>query len=88
MSEPLNYEQALDKLKQVVDQLERGSLGLERSLQLFEEGIGLATHCDEKLRLVEDRVKVLVDAQGVPPGGAPTPRADLEMRLVRREELQ
>ena len=86
MSEPLNYEQALDKLKQVVDQLERGSLGLERSLQLFEEGIGLATHCDEKLRLVEDRVKVLVDAhQG---GPAPTPRADLEMRLVRREELQ
>ena len=85
MSENLSYEQALDKLKQVVDQLERGSLGLERSLQLFEEGIGLASHCDEKLKVVEDRVKVLVDAhQG---GASPVPRADLEMRLVRREEL-
>lgn len=86
MNEQLNYEQALDKLKQVVDQLERGSLGLERSLQLFEEGIGLVSHCDEKLRVVEERVKVLVDAnQG---GPAPTPRADLEMRFVRKEELQ
>ena len=85
MSENLSYEQALEKLKQVVDQLERGSLGLERSLQLFEEGIALVSHCDDKLRVVEGRVKVLVDAhQGE---GAPTPRADLEMRLVRKEDL-
>lgn len=35
-------------------------MGLEESLTLFEEGMSLVQQCDEQLRRVEERVKVLV----------------------------
>lgn len=57
---PLNYEENLARLQQVVERLERDALGLEESLILFEEGMSLVQQCDEQLRRVEERVKVLV----------------------------
>jgi exodeoxyribonuclease VII small subunit len=57
----LSYEQALDQLKTVVDQLERGSLGIEQSLELFEQGISLTRVCDHKLQSVEERIRFLVE---------------------------
>lgn len=56
-----SYEQALDQLRRIVQQLESGQQGLEQSLQLFEQGIELTRFCDHKLKSVEDRVKVLLD---------------------------
>ncbi len=57
---PPNYEENLARLQQVVERLERDALGLEESLTLFEEGMSLVQQCDEQLRRVEERVKVLV----------------------------
>lgn len=59
-SNPPNYEENLARLQQVVERLERDALGLEESLTLFEEGMSLVEQCDEQLRRVEERVKVLV----------------------------
>ncbi len=61
MTTDLSYEQAVARLKEVVEKLEQGSLDLEESLRLFEEGIVLSRTCDEKLRGVEARVQVLVE---------------------------
>lgn len=82
MSQPeqWNYEQALTRLKTVVEQLERGSLGLEESLTLFEEGMSLSRICDEKLTEVEARVRVLVGL-----GENPSTRNDLDMEFVSVE---
>jgi len=55
-----SYEQALDQLRRIVQQLESGQQGLEQSLQLFEQGIELTRFCDGKLQSVEDRVKILL----------------------------
>lgn len=55
------YEQALEQLREIVVQLEAGQQGLEQSLQLFEQGLELTRFCDERLRVVEDRVKVLLN---------------------------
>ena len=38
----IKFEAALERLEQIVDQLEAGNLSLEESLQVFEEGVGLA----------------------------------------------
>jgi exodeoxyribonuclease VII small subunit len=54
------YESNLIRLRQVVEQLEKGSLSLEDSLALFEEGMALSRLCDSQLATVEERVKVLV----------------------------
>ena len=38
----IRFEDALQRLELLVDQLEAGNLALEESLKVFEEGVGLA----------------------------------------------
>jgi exodeoxyribonuclease VII small subunit len=54
------FEESLKKLESIVDQLEKGDLTLEESLQLFEEGVGLSTACKEELDAAEGKVQMLV----------------------------
>ena len=47
--------------------LERGDLPLEKSLELFEQGIRLSRECQERLSQAERRIEVLLrDNQGRP----------------------
>ncbi len=55
-----NYEEAVARLEEIVGQLEEGNLSLETSLTLFEEGIGLAKYCSEKLDAAEGRLQILL----------------------------
>ncbi len=55
-----NYEEAIARLEEIVGQLEEGNLPLETSLTLFEEGIGLAKYCSEKLDAAEGRLQILL----------------------------
>jgi exodeoxyribonuclease VII small subunit len=55
----LKFEAALQRLEQIVDQLEAGNLTLEESLQVFEEGVGLARHCGRYLDDAEKRIELL-----------------------------
>lgn len=58
----MTFEEKLTKLSQIVEQLEEGSdLPLERSLKLFEEGIGLVVSCRETLENAEQRVTNLLE---------------------------
>jgi exodeoxyribonuclease VII small subunit len=56
----LSFEDALKKLEGIVRQLEDGSDSLEKSLQLFEEGVKLTRFCNEKLDEAEKKLEVLV----------------------------
>lgn len=76
------YEQALNRLRTVVEQLERGSLDLEKSLSLFEEGMSLSRLCDTKLQEVEARVRVLVDQSEREQVSAERGDLDLEMEAI------
>ena len=61
------FETSLDALEQIVRELERGDLSLERSLELFEQGIRLSRECQERLNQAERRIEVLMrDNQGRP----------------------
>ena len=55
----ITFEDALQRLEQLVDQLEAGKLGLEESLKVFEEGVGLARHCARYLDEAEKRIELL-----------------------------
>lgn len=63
-----NFEASLARLSEIVEQLESGELPLERSLTLFEEGVGLARASQAKLDQAERRVEELlsVDEDGNP----------------------
>jgi len=62
----IRFEDALQRLEEIVDQLEAGKLPLEDSLKVFEEGVGLARRCAKYLDEAEKRIEVLTrDATGV-----------------------
>jgi exodeoxyribonuclease VII small subunit len=62
------FEASLNRLTEVVQKLESGELGLEESLALFEEGVGLARTAQQRLDAAEKRVEELVriDENGEP----------------------
>lgn len=47
----LTYEQAYNKLEDILERLESKNTSLDESLSLYEEGISLYKHCN---RLLED----------------------------------
>jgi exodeoxyribonuclease VII small subunit len=55
-----SYEEALERLAEIVQRLEAGDLSLEESLNLFEEGVGLARFCAGKLDAAEGRLEILL----------------------------
>ena len=55
----IKFEDGLQRLEQIVDQLEAGNLGLEESLKVFEEGVGLARLCARYLDEAEKRIELL-----------------------------
>lgn len=57
--EAVSYEQAAERLEQVVHDLEQGSLTLEESLALFQEGVELTRLCTRLLDEAERKIEVL-----------------------------
>ncbi|MGI8835957.1 MAG: exodeoxyribonuclease VII small subunit [Pyrinomonadaceae bacterium] len=65
--QPKSFEASLEALEEIVHQLEGGDLPLEKSLELFEQGIKLSRQCQERLSQAERRIEVLLrDNQGRP----------------------
>ncbi len=58
------FESCLDELEKVVKELEGGDLSLERSLELFERGMGLSDTCRKQLEEAETRVDMLIRREG------------------------
>ncbi len=62
-----SFEASLEALEQIVRELEQGDLPLEKSLELFEQGIRLSRECQERLSQAERKIEVLLrDNQGRP----------------------
>ncbi len=60
-----DFESSLVALENIVREMERGDLPLERSLELFEQGVRLSRQCQERLNEAERRIEVLLrDSQG------------------------
>jgi exodeoxyribonuclease VII small subunit len=59
-----SFEACLEDLEKVVKELEGGDLPLERSLELFERGMGLSEECRKQLEAAETRVEILLRKEG------------------------
>jgi exodeoxyribonuclease VII small subunit len=57
----VSFEQRLQRLEQIVGELESEHLDLERALALFEEGVACLKAASEDLGKVETRVQRLVE---------------------------
>lgn len=64
-AKPKAFETSLEELERIVRELEQGELTLEKSLELFEQGVKLSRECQERLSQAERRIEILMrDSQG------------------------
>jgi exodeoxyribonuclease VII small subunit len=57
-----DFESSLKKLEKIVRELESGEVGLNESLNRFEEGINLYKSCRDTLENAERKIKILTDS--------------------------
>ena len=62
--EDISFEEAMAKLENIVRSLESGNAPLDRSLEMFEEGVRLVRLCNGKLDAAEQKMKILVSRGG------------------------
>lgn len=60
-NEEMKFEEALERLQDIVGKLEAGDVSLDESLKLFEEGVRLSSLCSGKLESVEKKIELLVE---------------------------
>jgi exodeoxyribonuclease VII small subunit len=58
------FEECLQRLEKIVNELEKGDLPLEQALSLFEEGIELSNSCRKELDSAEGKVEILLKNNG------------------------
>lgn len=59
MPKKKNFENQLDRLKEIVDMMEKGNVKLEDALKLFEEGVGIYSNCNKLLEDAEQKIKIM-----------------------------
>jgi exodeoxyribonuclease VII small subunit len=60
----LSFEEAMEKLESIVQLLENGDAPLEKSIELFQEGMLLAQLCNGKLETIEKKIETLIEENG------------------------
>jgi len=75
-TEELGFDEVLERLRSVVTRLEQGNLGLEDSLRVYEDGVGLARRGHTLLDSAEKRVELLLRVGQDGPETAPFEAAD------------
>ena len=53
----------MQRLEQIVDDLEKGELDIDKSLEIFEEGIKMSRVCSKKLNEAEAKIEKLTQNQ-------------------------
>ena len=57
------FEQSMNQLERIVQELEDGDLPLEKAIQKFEEGVRLSKLCTEMLDKTEKKISILLKDQ-------------------------
>lgn len=71
-----NFEKSIERLEQIVEDLESGNLSLDDSIKVFKEGVELSKKCHKKLTEAETKVKQLIKNEN----------GEFEMKLFDEEE--
>ena len=59
----IKFEKAMSRLEQIVEELEKGELDIDRSLEFFEEWIKMSRVCSKKLNEAEQKIEKLTKNQ-------------------------
>lgn len=68
----MSFEEALKRLEEIVNQLERGDVPLDKSIDLYAEGDRLRAQCQKRLDAARAKIdQIRVDRDGKPDGTRP-----------------
>ena len=96
MAEP-KFEESLQKLESIVDDLEGGTLNLDDAIKKYEEGMKLSQSCYKKLQEIQKKVEVLIkepsgrlsakefDASSAEDKDLPSPEAQKQKKPSRKK---
>ena len=59
----INFEEAINGLEKIAEELEKDELDLEESVKKFEEGMLLSKKCNEILEKAEKKITILIDGE-------------------------
>jgi exodeoxyribonuclease VII small subunit len=62
--ETLSFEDTYKRLEDIIQKLEEGTLSLDESVNLYEEGMQLARHCGQKLDAAEIKITEVLSEMG------------------------
>ncbi|WP_110927485.1 exodeoxyribonuclease VII small subunit [Bacillus massiliglaciei] len=60
----LTFEEAMENLEKIVEQLEEGDVPLEEAISIYKEGMDLSRLCHVKLKSVEDQLTQILREDG------------------------
>lgn len=63
-SDEMSFEEAMEKLEEIVAKLEEGDVPLEKAINFYQEGMQLSKVCSDKLNNVQEKVVKIVNEHG------------------------
>lgn len=63
MNKNMTFEQALERLEEIVQKLESGNVSLDESIEIYQEGIMLSKQCSGMLQEAEGKVMAIVNKE-------------------------
>ncbi len=63
MSKEMNFEETMQELEKIVQELEKGDMNLDDSINKFEEGMKLSKSASDYLEKAEKKITVLINAK-------------------------
>lgn len=64
MKEEKSFEELMDELENIAEELESDKLNLDDSMKKFEEGMKISKLCNEKLENAEKKISILLEKDG------------------------
>ena len=61
-----NFEQRLQRLEKLGNEIKKSDIKLEDALKMFEEGIGLAKNMEKELDKIEGKIQQLMNQPAAP----------------------
>ena len=56
----MNFEENIEQLEKIVQELENGNINLDDSIKKFEEGMNISKKCNEILEEAEKKITILI----------------------------
>lgn len=63
MTKELTFEESMEKLEEIANELEKNDLSLDESIKKFEEGMKISKYCKDIIDKAEKKITILVDGK-------------------------